>query len=96
MTLGETENVESTRPWRYSGAISVDKSQSVTADPEKQNFTVVPESVYFSMKLACDRCGDVFWFAAEEQRVWYEEWGFWIDSIPKQCADCRKHLREAK
>ncbi len=47
------------------------------------------------MKLRCERCGEEFWFSANEQRVWYEEWGFWIDSVPKHCAACRTMLREA-
>ena len=46
------------------------------------------------MKLRCERCGEEFWFSANEQRIWYEEWGFRIDSIPKHCAACRKMLRE--
>ena len=83
------------RPWRYSSAIAVDESQSVRADPEKQHYTVISESVYYSMKLRCERCGEEFWFSANEQRVWYEEWRFWIDSVPRHCAGCRKLLREA-
>lgn len=86
---------ETARPWRYSSAIAVDKSQCVPANSAKQNYSVVPESVYYSMKLECERCGEEFWFSANEQRVWYEEWGFWIDSVPKQCAGCRRLLREA-
>ena len=85
--------MQSTRPWRYFHAQDVDESTSVTANPEKQNYTVVAESTYYSMKLVCDRCRQEFWFSANEQKIWYEEWGFWIDSIPKQCAYCRKVLR---
>lgn len=84
----------STRPWRYSSAIAVDESQCITADPERQHYTVIPESTYYSMKLRCEGCQEEFWFSANEQRVWYEEWGFWIDSIPRRCAKCRKLLRE--
>lgn len=85
----------SARPWRYASAIEVDESQCVAADPEKQHYSVVSVPVYYSMKLGCERCGEEFWFSANEQRVWYEEWGFWIDSVPKHCAGCRKRLREA-
>lgn len=86
--------LQSTRPWRYSSAVEVDKVNRVIADPEKQNFTVVAESVYFSMKLKCKRCREEFWFSASEQQAWYEEWGFWIDSVPKHCSTCRKLLRQ--
>ncbi len=71
--------MKSTRPWRYSSAIAIDESHRVAANLEKQHYTVVPESVYCSMKLRCDRCHEEFWFSANEQRTWYEEWGFWID-----------------
>ena len=86
--------MKTARPWRYSSAITVDESHCVPANPEKQHYTVVPESTYYSMKLRCERCREEFWFSANEQRVWYEEWGFWIDSVPGHCAMCRKLLRE--
>ena len=56
---------------------------------------MIPETVYCSMKLRCENCSEEFWFSANEQRVWYEQWGFWIDSIPKRCAKCRRLQREA-
>jgi hypothetical protein len=86
--------MNSARPWRYSSAITVDESHCVLANPDKQHYTVVPESAYYSMKLRCERCGEDFWFSANEQRVWYEEWGFWIDSVPRRCVTCRRLLRE--
>lgn len=86
--------MNSARPWRYFSAIPVDESQQVPANPEKQNYTVVPESAYCSMKLRCERCKEEFWFSANEQKVWYEEWVFWVDSVPKNCARCRKLVRE--
>jgi hypothetical protein len=87
---------EPTRPWRYRSTLEIDQSDSVIADTKKQRVTVTAEVVYHSMKLACDRCGEEFWFSANEQRVWYEEWGFWIDSVPKQCPPCRRLLREER
>lgn len=86
--------MKSARPWRYLSAIAVDESNRVPADPDKQHYTVIPEPMYYSMKLSCERCREEFWFSANEQKVWYEDWGFWIDSIPKHCATCRKLLRE--
>ena len=90
-----TRRFSTARTWRYSSAIAVDESELVPADPDKQNYSVSPESAYYSMKLRCQRCGEEFWFSASEQRVRYEEWGFWIDSVPKHCSGCRKLLREA-
>ena len=83
----------SSRPWRYLFAIALDKSECVAANPKMQNYTVTPELTYCSMQLTCARCHLPFWFTANEQRQWYEQWGFWIDSIPKECVDCRKELR---
>ena len=88
--------MKSSRPWRYASAIAVDELRCVPADPAKQHYTVVPESAYCSMKLGCERCHGEFWFTADEQRLWYEEWRFWIDSVPKHCASCRKQLRETE
>lgn len=88
--------MHSTRPWRYAAAITVDESRCVASNPEKQHYTVIPESVYCSMKLGCERCHEEFWFTANEQKGWYEEWGFWIDSVPKHCEPCRRALREEK
>jgi hypothetical protein len=86
--------MKSTRPWRYSSALAVDESNCVVANPDKQNYTVVAETVYYSMKLGCKQCHNEFWFPATEQRVWYEDWRFWIDSVPNQCAACRKASRK--
>jgi hypothetical protein len=44
----------------------------------------------------CERCDREFTFSAAEQRIWYEEYGFWIDSLPKHCLACRRELRELK
>ena len=32
-------------------------------------------------------------FKASEQRFWYEELRFWIDSLPKCCPKCRQSQR---
>lgn len=86
--------MKSARPLRYARALIVDESQFVVANPAKQHYSVFPETVYFPMQLRCERCAALFWFTAGEQRVWYEEWGFWIDSIPLDCAECRRVRRE--
>jgi hypothetical protein len=41
----------------------------------------------------CDRCEAEFSFSAPEQRRWYEDLGFWIDSLPKHCLRCRLDVR---
>ena len=88
--------MKSSRPWRYASAITVDESNCVLANADKQNYTVIPESLYCSMQLNCERCNQQFWFTANEQQLWYEQWGFWIDSVPKELAECRRITRETK
>ena len=86
--------MHSSRPWRYSTALSIDESRFLPADTAKQNYTVVPESYYYAMEIQCLGCLRAFWFSENEQKYWYEELVFWIDSIPKQCPACRKGLRD--
>lgn len=85
--------MNSSRPWQYSSAIAVDETNFVAADATRQHFTVVAETFYYSMKLRCEQCHTEFWFSANEQQKWYEDWGFWIDSVPKECKSCRKEIR---
>jgi Probable zinc-ribbon domain len=77
-------------------SVRVDYGSAVRATPERQNCSVCPRHWYVDMIFPCDRCGGEFAFTAAEQRVWYEEYGFWIDSLPKHCLECRRELRELK
>jgi hypothetical protein len=88
--------MKSSRPWRYASAITVDELDCLAANPDKQYYSVIPESTYCSMQLSCERCNQSFWFTANEQKLWYEQWGFWIDSVPNECAACRRITRETK
>jgi Probable zinc-ribbon domain len=80
----------------FSGSRRIDYASAVPADPARQNCSICPRYWYVDMFFACDRCGSEFAFTAAEQRVWYEEYGFWIDSLPKHCLECRRALRELK
>ena len=71
----------------------MDEARIVEADTGKQNFTVVPESHYIAMHILCENCREQFCFSENEQKHWYEELRFWIDSVPKQCPRCRKESR---
>lgn len=54
---------------------------------------------YFSfvdVDLRCEDCGQLFVFAATEQRHWYETLKFWVQSRPKQCPECRKTRRQRR
>lgn len=80
----------------FWGAKHLDYSTAVRASILKQNFTICPRHWYIDATFHCSRCGESFVFTAEEQKYWYEELSFWIDSLPKECASCRRELRELK
>ena len=84
-------------PWHlYLDATLRDYASAVRADTSKQNFSVCPRHWYFDTKLRCSRCGESFTFTTSEQRFWYEELGFWVESYAKHCASCRGVLRRLK
>jgi hypothetical protein len=76
--------------------LSVDYRTAVRANTAKQNRSICPRHWYVDIVYPCGRCGERFIFTAAEQRVWFEEYGFWIDSAPKHCLDCRHRLRDLK
>ena len=77
-------------------ALRVDYDTAVRANPEKQNCSICPRYWFVDAVFSCERCGNEFTFTAAEQRLWYEEYRFWVDSIPKHCLECRRELRQAK
>jgi hypothetical protein len=79
--------------WR---CVSLDYDSAIRADITRQDYSVVPRHWYIDAKFRCDRCQTVFGFSAQEQKVWYEGYGFWVDSCAKQCRDCRRELRDLK
>ena len=80
----------------FSGALRLDYGTATRADISKQNFSVCPRYWYVDATFLCPRCGENFIFTRDEQRLWYEELGFWIDSCAKHCAACRGELRKLK
>ena len=80
----------------FCRSVRVDYGSAVRAAPGRQNCSICPRHWYVDMVFPCHRCGGEFAFTAAEQRVWYEEYGFWIDSLPKHCLECRRELRELK
>jgi hypothetical protein len=79
--------------YKFRGSQHLDHKSAVKADVSKQNFTVCPRFWYVDATLKCARCGNVFHFGVDEQRVWYEEYKFWTDSFPNRCVECRRDLR---
>ncbi len=80
----------------FSGALYLDYPTAVRANITNQDYSVCPRHWYVDAAFRCVRCGKNFIFSAEEQRFWYEELGFYIDSRAKRCRECRSELRELK
>lgn len=76
--------------------LHLDYSSAVRADITRQNYTVCPRHWYISATFKCEKCGNSFEFTAEEQRFWYEDLQFFIESVPRHCTACRKNLRLLK
>ena len=83
-------------PHFFYGSKRLDFASAVPARVEKQNAAICPRYWYVDAVFACASCAEEFTFSAKEQRVWFEEYGFWVDAFPKHCLDCRRKLRAEK
>ena len=63
---------------------------AIPADLTQQTLATVPVSHYYDVKRQCLDCSKSFIFFAEEQKHWYEELGFGLESDCVRCVDCRK------
>ena len=77
----------------FFGSRRMDYSTAERADISKQNYSVCPRHWYVDATFICRACDEEFVFTAREQRFWYEEMHFWIDSLPTRCISCRKEQR---
>lgn len=74
----------------------IDYSTALKADVSRQNYTVCPRHWYVEVSYLCTRCDNGFLFSAAEQKVWYEDYGFYVDSMPRCCPSCRSDLRNSR
>jgi hypothetical protein len=82
--------------WLFPRALRLDYTTVIRAEVAKQNYSILPRFWYIDATVVCVRCGKEFCFTAREQKTWYEEYVFWIDTFPKRCITCRRALREIK
>ena len=80
----------------FHGAVSLDYGTAMRAEVTKQDYTVCPRHWYIDATFKCIDCGKHFLFSADEQRFWYEQRRFFVDSIPTRCPACRKKERARK
>lgn len=63
---------------------------AITANLSKQTPATVAVTHYFDVIRKCRDCNKSFIFFAEEQKYWYEELGFGLESECVRCVICRK------
>lgn len=78
----------------FFGAVSIDHSTAIRADIAKQDYTVCPRHWYVDAHMPCENCGKTFLWSATEQRAWFEEYRFYVDSRATRCKKCRALKRE--
>src|SRR5689334_8335773 len=80
----------------FGGVRTMNYASAVRADVTKQDYTVCPRHWYVDAVFRCIDCGNDFLFSATDQRFWYEERRFYVDSRPNRCVACRKKERNRK
>src|SRR5688572_8761575 len=73
--------------WRKKGCLI--PNTAIPADLSRQTAATIHVTHYFDQKLECRDCRRLFIFFAEEQKHWYEELGFGLDSDCVRCVFCR-------
>lgn len=82
--------------WPYGDSISRRNltrkipNTAIAADLARQTPATLPITHYFDIERCCEECGRPFLFFAREQKHWYEELGFGLDSDCIRCVECRK------
>jgi hypothetical protein len=80
-------------PHLFYPALAVHYETAVRANTEKQNCSVCPRHWYIDADFRCERCRQEFTWTAGEQKTWFEDYFFWVDSTPRHCRKCRGELR---
>jgi hypothetical protein len=78
------------------GGVALAYDSAVRAEISKQNYSVQPRYWYIDAIMRCDECAETFVFSAAEQRQWYEEYRFYVESLPRHCPKCRSERRRTK
>ena len=72
--------------------------RALRADPSKQNHDGLggPIDAFWDQTRKCGTCSNDYVFGAEEQQLWYETLGFFVESVPLECQGCRQQMRARK
>lgn len=93
--FGKTSSVNMPEHFFWQ-CLHLDHDSAVRADVSRQNYSVCPRHWYVDATFKCSRCSKIFCFTAAEQKRWYEEFGFYVDSYAKSCPTCRHDERKRK
>lgn len=67
------------------------RRKAILGNPIKQKFCdCYPYYAYADEERICEECRKTYMFDKEEQKHWYEELDFWVQSRPKKCKTCYK------
>lgn len=81
--------------WACDGC--VESGKALASNVAVQNVaTGTPFAAYVTRAFTCEDCDAASTFSPEEQRLWYEDYGFLIWSHPKRCQACRRARRDEK
>jgi len=81
--------------FQWACDVCIDAGKAIDADISIQKFSTHPPYLaYFDKELLCESCKRPFTFTKHEQKYWYEDLNFWVQSIPKNCLECRKEKRQ--
>ncbi|HYG33937.1 MAG TPA: zinc-ribbon domain containing protein [Clostridia bacterium] len=83
---------------KHKGRIKAQGGHRIKADLSKQapNNSYSPKLYYEDRKFTCRDCGAECVWTAEQQRLWYEEWGGPVQSTAVRCRACRERVRREK
>src|SRR5262245_1908881 len=83
---------------KQKGPARVRRGYHIKADLSKQapNNSYSPKLYYEDLKFTCHDCGAECVWTAEQQRLWYEEWGGPVQSTAVRRRACRQRVRREK
>lgn len=70
------------------------ENTAIVANLNKQTAATVPVTHYYDVKRQCRDCSRMFIFFAAEQKYWYEELQFPLESDCIRCFPCRERRRK--
>jgi hypothetical protein len=75
--------------WHSPAGVRIPNT-AIAADVSRQKPATIPMTHYFDAKRQCADCRKPFIFFAAEQKYWYEDLGFPLESDCVRCVPCRK------